>query len=271
MSNYRTRLNSKSLCVALLAALLLSSCATPKNVRYFQDVEPGKQEQITKVMEIKVQSGDKLSIVVNSRDPLLADLFNLPVISHRIGYQGSSNMSQQMSCYTVDANGEIDFPVIGKVCVAGKKREEIAAIIKQTLVSRNLVNDPVVTVEFANLSINIIGEVSKPGRYSIEKDQVTLLDAISMAGDLTIFGQRENVIVMRQENGKQTTYAVNLTSADSLFASPVYYLKQNDVVYVNPNNARIRQSTVNGNNTYSTSFWISLGSLLTSVAVFLFK
>ena len=264
-------MKNRNICLALLAILLLSGCATPKNVRYFQDIESGKQEQIAKVSEIKIQPGDKLSIVVNSRDPLLADLFNLPVISHRIGYQNSSNLSQQMSCYTVDNSGEIDFPVIGKIIVKDKNREEIAATIKQTLISRNLVNDPVVTVEFANLNVNIIGEVNRPGRYAIEKDQVTLLDAISMAGDLTIFGQRENVIVMREEYGKQTSYQVNLTSADELFASPVYYLKQNDVVYVNPNNARIRQSTVNGNNTYSTSFWISLGSLLTSVAVFLFK
>ena len=259
--------------VVLLAALMLYGCATPKNVRYFQDIEPGKQEEILKVSEIRIQSGDKLSIVVNSRDPLLADLFNLPIISHRVGYSQTSSLSQsqQISCYTVDNNGEIDFPVLGKISVKDKNREEISNMIKQSLIARNLVNDPVVTVEFANLCVNVIGEVTKPGRYVIEKDKVTLLDAISMAGDLTIFGNREKVIVMREENGRQTPYQVNLTSAYDLYASPVYYLKQNDVVYVDPNDTRVRQATVNGNNARSTSFWLSLGSLLTSVAVFIFK
>lgn len=259
--------------VVLLAALMLYGCATPKNIRYFQDIEPGKQEEILKVSEIRIQSGDKLSIVVNSRDPLLADLFNLPIISHRVGYSQTSSLSQsqQISCYTVDNNGEIDFPVLGKISVKDKNRGEISNMIKQSLIARNLVNDPVVTVEFANLCVNVIGEVTKPGRYVIEKDKVTLLDAISMAGDLTIFGNREKVIVMREENGRQTPYQVNLTSAYDLYASPVYYLKQNDVVYVDPNDTRVRQATVNGNNARSTSFWLSLGSLLTSVAVFIFK
>lgn len=263
----------RSLYAVLLYALLLCGCATPKNVRYFQDMEQGKTELILKSVDITMKPGDKISIVINSKDPLLADLFNLPVISHRVGYSQASslNQSQQISCYTVDSQGEIDFPVIGKLSVLGKTREQISSIIKETLMARNLVNDPVVTVEFANLSVNVIGEVNKPGRYALDKDKVTLLDAISMAGDLTIYGRRDDVIVMREENGKQTPYRVNLTSAYDLYASPVYYLRQNDVVYVEPNNTRIRQSTVNGNNARSTSFWVSIGSLLTSIAVLILK
>lgn len=266
-------MKTKTVLMALLAIVLLSGCATPKDVRYFQDIQPGREEQILQVSEIKVQPGDKLSIVVNSRDPLLADLFNLPMIAHRVGYAQSTSLStnQQISCYTVDAKGEIDFPVLGKISVKGKNRHEIASAIKQSLIARNLVNDPVITVEYANLSINVIGEVNRPGRYAIDKDKVTLLDAISMAGDLTILAQREKVIVMREENGRQTPYYVNLTSANDLFTSPVYYLQQNDVVYVNPNDTRVRQSTVNGNNARSTSFWVSVGSLLTSIGVLLFK
>ena len=126
-------------------------------------------------------------------------------------------------------------------------------------------------MEFANLYISVLGEVNKPGRYDIEQDQVTLLDAIGMAGDLTIFGKRTNVIVLRDENGKKVSYNVNLTSAYDLYASPAYYLQQKDVVYVEPNETKARQSTVNGNNVRSTSFWISLASLLTSVAVLIFK
>ena len=122
-----------------------------------------------------------------------------------------------------------------------------------------------------NLCISVLGEVASPGRYSIDRDKVTLLDAISMAGDLTIYGKREKVLVLREENGVQRVYGVNLCSAEHLYTSPVYYLRQNDVVYVEPNNVRARQATVNGNNVRSTSFWISLASRLTTIAVLVFK
>lgn len=204
---------------------------------------------------------------------MLADMFNLPIVAHRVGYsqESSLNQSQQVSCYTVDENGEIDFPVLGKIKVAGKNREEIAAYIKKELIDRKLINDPVVTVEFSNLYISVLGEVNNPGRYGIDRDKITLLDAIGMAGDLTIYGKRQNVVVMREEEGKQLFYRVDLTSVDDLYSSPVYYLQQKDVVYVEPNETRARQSTVNGNNVRSTSFWVSIASLLTSVAVLIFK
>ncbi|MDR0657947.1 MAG: polysaccharide export protein, partial [Mediterranea sp.] len=150
-------------------------------------------------------------------------------------------------------------------------REEVAAFIKETLKSGNLINDPVVTVEFMNLSVSVMGEVNNPGRYNIDKDNITILDALSMAGDLTIHGIREKVLVQRNENGVQRTYEVNLCSAEQLYSSPVYYLQQNDVLYVEPNATKARQSTVNGNNIRSTSFWISLASLLTTITVLFVK
>ena len=122
-----------------------------------------------------------------------------------------------------------------------------------------------------NLAISVLGEVGKPGRYNIDRDKITLLDAISMAGDLTIYGKRDNVYVMRNEGGKQTSYQVNLLSAQDVYSSPAYYLQQNDVIYVEPNSVRARQSTVNGNNVRSTSFWISLASLLTTITVLFVK
>lgn len=143
---------------------------------------------------------------------------------------------------------------MGKIEIAGKNREEIAAFIKGELLAKNLVKDPVVTVEYMNLCISVLGEVTQPGRYSIDRDKVTVLDAISMAGDLTIYGKREKVLVLREENGVQHVYGINLCSAEHLYTSPVYYLRQNDVVYVEPNNVRTRQATVNGNNVRSTSF-----------------
>lgn len=263
----------------LFIAWAAVSCSTPSHVTYFQDLRPGESEQkIIAATEIKVRPGDKLSIIVNSRDPQLSQLFNLPYVSQQIGSGSASSSSgsastssQGISGYTVDEKGQIDFPVLGKLEIAGKNREEIAAFIKGELLAKDLVKDPVVTVEYMNLCISVLGEVANPGRYSIDRDKVTLLDAISMAGDLTIYGKREKVLVLREENGVQRVYGVNLCSAEYLYTSPVYYLRQNDVVYVEPNNVRARQATVNGNNVRSTSFWISLASLLTTVAVLVFK
>lgn len=258
----------------VLGALLLGACASTKKIAYFQDLLPGEGGfQVTSPIEIRISPEDKISIVVNSKDPQLADLFNLPVVGHRIGQTltTSMNQNQQISGYTVDSRGNIDFPVLGEIKVQGMNRAEVAAAIKSELVNRNLVKDPVVTVEFMNLNVAIMGEVNNPGRFSIDRDKITILDAVSMAGDLTIYGKRENVLVLRRTNGSQKVYRVNLCSAEQLYGSPAYYLQQNDVVYVEPNSTRARQSNVNGNNVISTSFWLSVASLLTTVIVLLVK
>lgn len=256
----------------LVAVALFSGCAAPK-IAYFQDVYAGSAEPIATGTDIRVQPEDKISIVVNSRDPLLANLFNLPVISRTIGATTEQNTfyDRGVSGYTVNKAGDIEFPVLGKVHIAGMTREEIAAKIKNELISQNLVKDPVVTVEFMNLTVSVLGEVTKPGRYNIDKDRMTLLDAIGMAGDLTVYGERNRVMVQREVEGKQKAYFVDLTSAKSLYSSPVYYLKQNDLVYVEPNKVKARQSTVNGNTIRSSSFWVSIGSLLTSILVLIVK
>lgn len=254
----------------LAAAALLGSCATPK-VAYFQDVEPGTPEQVLNRLDIRVRPEDKISIIVNSKDPLLMELFNLPTVSRQIGSGSSGSNSQGVSGYTVDKSGNIDFPVLGAVHVAGMTREEIASYIKAELVEKNLVKDPIVTVEFQNLTVSVLGEVANPGRYNIDKDRLSLLDAISMAGDLTVYGKRDNVLVQREENGRKVLYKVDLNSGLDLYASPVYYLQQNDVIYVEPNSMKARQATVNGNNIRSASFWISLASLLVTVTVLIVK
>ena len=215
-----------------------------------------------------------MAIIVNTSNDQLTNLFNLPYISQRLGgvsQSVSSNYSQAVSGYTIDEAGEIDFPVVGKIHVAGLTRPELAVRIKEELINRNLVKDPVVTVEFMNLTIAVMGEVNRPGRYAIEKDKLTLLDALSMAGDLTIFGNRENVKVLRVVDGKQVSYKVDLCNAQSVFSSPVYYIQQDDLIYIEPNEMRARQSTVNGNNVRSTSFWISVASLAASVGTFLLR
>jgi polysaccharide export outer membrane protein len=146
-------------------------------------------------------------------------------------------------------------------------RDELSASIKKSLLDKKLLEDNplVVTVEFANLNISVLGEVNRPGRYAIDKDKVTLLDALGMAGDITIFGERNRVIVMRQDGEKQKMFEIDLTSIEKLVNSPVYYVQQNDVVYVRPNSMRQRQATVSGNTVYTPTFWISVASLLTTV------
>lgn len=254
----------------LTVAFLLGSCATPR-VAYFTDMKQGTAEQVLNPLEIRVRPEDKISILVNSKDPLLMDLFNLPIISRQIGSSSGTSNSQGVSGYTINRDGDIDFPVLGKIHVEGMTREEIAAHIKDKLKTQNLVKDPVVTVEFMNLTVSVLGEVAHPGRFNIDKDRLTLLDALSMAGDLTVYGKRENVLVQREENGKKVLYKVNLNSGYDLYASPVYYLQQNDIVYVEPNSMRARQATVNGNNVRSASFWMSLASLLTTITVLIVK
>ncbi len=259
----------KKIFAILAFALLLASCSAPRQIIYFQDFkkEGVSDRKIAATGEIRVQPGDKVSILVNSRDPLLMNLFNLPIIAQQVGTENSTSTARGISGYTVNKDGNINFPVLGTLRIEGMTREEIAAHIKEELISRDLVKDPVVTVEFMNLAVSVLGEVTRPGRYSIDKERVSILDALSMAGDLTIYGKRANVMVMREQDGVQHIYTVDLRSADSVYSSPVYYLRQNDVVYVEPNGPRVRQSTVNGNNIRSTSFWVSIASLGTSIAL----
>lgn len=250
-------------------SLCLASCSTSKKIVYFQDIEQGAGATsfaLPEPVEIRLRPEDKISIIVNSRDPQLTNLFNLPYVSRQLGSMSSGNTNQGISVYSVNRQGEIDFPVVGKIKVEGMTRYQVADTLSYILRHRNLVKDPVVTVEYANLNISVMGEVGSPGQYPIQKDRLSILDAISMAGDLTIYGMREKVMVLRQENGVQKIYQVNLCSAQELYSSPVFYLKQDDVVYVEPNKVRARQSTVNGNTVRSTSFWVSVASLLTSIA-----
>lgn len=250
---------------------VLASCKTYEKINYMQDVRVDTPVEVSVNQGIRIQPQDMLSIVVSSKTPELAMIFNLPVVSYQAGSEVVSGAgSQRLLGYVVDNNGEIDFPVLGKIKVAGLTRWEVQEYIKRTIIDAGLMKDLVVTVEFMNFKISIMGEVNSPGTYTINGDKVTLLEALSMARDLTIYGKRDGVYVVREENGVRTTYNVDLRSV-SLFDSPVYYLRQNDVVYVEPNKVRAGQSTINENSLKSVSLWISIGSFLTSLAVLIFK
>lgn len=274
------KMNKYILTLTTLGLLLISSCRTPHQIAYMQDWENGEiHEAISAgVASLRAQPDDKLSIAVSTDNPQLSESLNLPTFSHRIGRSNyisnpmnTISQSETMSLYTVDANGNIDFPLIGTIHIGGMTRNEIADYVTKQLEDGNIARNPVVTVEWANAGVTIVGEVSRPGLYQLSRDVTTLPQALGMAGDLTIQGRRDNILVVREENGKTISYRVDMTDGDKLLSSPVYYVKQNDYIYVEPNNMKKRTSTVNGNNVLSASFWVSIASLLTSIAVLVFK
>ena len=256
--------------LAVLALISMAiSCAPVKNIAYFQDKAVNSPEKIDMHGGIVIQPKDMISIVVSCRNPELATMFNLPVISYQAGSEiVSAGGQQRLMGYVVDNDGFIDFPILGKLSVMGMTRWQLSETIKDMLSDKGYVNDAVVTVEFMNFKVSVIGEVARPGTYTVEGDKVNVLQALSLAGDLTIFGKRENVTVIREQDGKRVFYNVDLCSAE-MFKSPGYNLQQNDIIYVEPSEVRARQSTVDDKGMRMTSILISSGSLLVSVATLL--
>ncbi|MBO4905798.1 MAG: polysaccharide biosynthesis/export family protein [Bacteroidaceae bacterium] len=230
----------------------------------------------------RLRPKDKINIVVNSTDPMLVQQFNLLSTSSSMRALGT-NLSPQTSvgnvsvgqsqilAYTVDEQGDIDFPVLGKIAVEGKTRQEVAAHIRSRLIERDLVKDPIVIVEYVNLGVVVLGEVNRPGRIDVMKDYFTILDAIAACGDLTINGERDNVMVYRSVDGEDQTYTINLCDRQDVLTSPAFYLQQNDVVYISPNNKRKREFRSTGNIFNQPAIYLSLASLLTTIAVLLLK
>lgn len=226
-----------------------SSCSTPKDIAYFQDFNTGKSIVVQNPVEIKFKADDEITISVSTQDAELDMRYSL---------------GQGVSKYTIDSEGCIRFPKLGKIHVAGLNRQELQETIREALIEKEFVTDPIVTVDYSNLYVIVLGDVGK-GRVQIDRDKFTILDALGMLGDLNITGQRTNVKVIRESYGKKTAYEVNLCSAEDLYASPVYYLQQNDVVYVEMNKKEKRNSTVMGNSTVQPAFWMSLASFLVGV------
>lgn len=247
--------------VLLIVATLLSSCNSSRKVVYFQDVANNESLPVGSDYEIRIQPADMLGIVVNSKDHELAAPFNLPMVYHQ--GEGGNTGTQQMQGYLVSPEGEITFPALGKIRVAGLTRSELMSIIEQKLIDEGYLKEPIVTVTFQNLKINVIGEVSNPGVYSVGTNKLTILDALSLAGDLSIYGKRDRVAVIREKNNERIITYLDLRSK-SLFNSPYFYLQQNDVVYVEPNKRKAQQTNINQNSSIST--YTSLSSALASVA-----
>lgn len=261
----------------LLFTIFLASCHSHKEVIYFQDAVFNQEEAIANVNSIKIRPADQLAITVSCKEPAIAQLLNPIEANRRLQPTASSGVVNATTStqnfvlpYVVDAEGNIDFPLIGKVHVAGLTREEVAQKIKNQIIKDEIVSDPIVFVQFSNLHFSVMGEVMRPGAYAINTETITLLDALSQAGDLTIYGKRDKVLVIREIDGKRTKYVVDLRS-QGMFNSPAYYIQQNDLIYVEPNTTRAGQSSINENNWKSVGLWMSLASLLMSAAVLIFK
>ena len=244
-----------------IASVLLSACGAQKDVVYLQDIQFAKNQNIEKDYQVTIHKDDLLGITVNSKNPELALPFNMPLVSYQIGAAGAGQ--QKLVGYLVDQQGNIDFPILGQLHVAGLTRQQVVELIKSKLIEEDYINDPIVTVQMLNFKVSVMGEVTRPGTFDITGDRITLLEALSRAGDLSIYGNRTRVAVIREENGKRKIVFHDLRSSD-IFDSPCYYLQQNDIVYVEPNKARTGQSRVNSNN--SVGVWLSAVSVLTTVA-----
>ena len=263
----------KVLSVLSILVLMLASCQSVKDFSYFQDTKHGEVTGIANAMEtVKIKPFDKISILVTCKDPQLSAMYNLVSTNTRLGETSTYVGGGQgyVSYYTVDKDGYVDMPILGKMKVEGLSRLEIAAEVKKKVTtSEQGVKDATVVVEYADLHVGVLGEVRNAGAVSIDRDQFTILNALEKAGDLTQFGNRKNVKVFRRNGDNIMTYELDLTSLDAVTNSPAFILQQNDIVYVEPNKVKARQSTASGNTFLTPSFWMSVLSVCISIAVLL--
>lgn len=242
-----------------LIAVASISCRSPKEIVYFRD-GPSESVTTTNYYDLKIAADDLLSITVSAMDLEAVRPFNLPIISLS-NTDGRATGQPVLQTYLVSREGKINFPVLGQLDVAGLSRSALEKDLAEKL--KKLVIDPIVTVRITNFKVTVLGEVARPGSFNIPNERISIPEALGLAGDMTIQGKRQNVSVIREENGSPKQYFVNMTQQD-IFSSPVYFLKQNDIVYVEPNKTRVRSSAVGPN----TTLWLSIVStLITLIAV----
>ena len=255
----------QKLFLALALTGLMASCTSYKNVPYLQDPQVvntyGKNVPL---YDAKIMPKDLLTITVNTTDPQAAAPFNLTVqdpLNAAIGGKLSTTTQPSLQQYLVSNDGEIDFPVVGRLKVGGMTKNEAEALIR-TQLKPYLKEAPIVTVRLSNYKISVLGEVARPGTFTVNNEKINVLEALAMAGDMTVYGIRNDVKLIREEaTGKREIIEMDLTKSD-LILSPYFYLKQNDIIYVTPNKAKAKNSDV-GN---STTLWFSATSILVSIA-----
>jgi polysaccharide export outer membrane protein len=245
--------------IPFLFVLLIFSCKPREEMVYYQNIDSLTNAEQSNSYEIKIQPDDLLMIIVSADDPETAIPFNLSSVSVPSAYNMMATRGQEtMQSYLVNANGMIDFPVLGKLNVAGLTRSEVLQLFKDKI--SKYIKNPIINLRIMNFKVSVQGEVTLPGTYNVPSERITLIEAISMAKDLTIYGKRDNILVIREVNGVKSYNRVDITKADFI-NSPFYYLAQNDVVYVEPNKTRINGAAVGTN----TGVIISISSLLITV------
>lgn len=240
--------------------ILLTSCRTTTNtITYFQNLDNQSSAITGNAVNYAphIVPDDQLSITVSGTDPNAVSAFNMPLASYLTPGETNVTSTPVLHAYLVNSHGEIDFPVLGKLQVAGLTRSELTDLMTEKI--SVYVKSPIITIQIRNFKVSVLGEVNKPGTVNVPNERLSVLDALGMAGDLTIYGNRSNVLLIRDNNGKKEYHRFDLTSAETL-TSPYYYLQQNDVLYVEPNKAR------KGNAKYSQSgqFNVSLASTIIS-------
>jgi polysaccharide export outer membrane protein len=241
--------------------IVLSSCVSKKDVLYLQ-FDQIDQAKVSNDYQLTFKPDDLVQIIVVSEDLVASQPFNLPIVASSPTAINAQGLPKLMS-YLIDASGEIEFPVLGNLKLGGLTRVEAIKLIKEKLTPEYLKN-PVINILITNFKITVIGDVKRPQVFKIENERVTIFDAIGLAGDLNITGDRKNLTVIREEKNIKKTYTVDLTS-NKLVTSPIYYLQQNDVIYVKQNNAKVQDASY----TRNTGLFISLGSVIISLITIL--
>ncbi len=253
----------KKLFFLTILAAGICACSPQKRVVYFQDVQNNAAIQVAADKQIRIKPLDRLTIVVSSKDPELAAPFNAATSYNSLSSNplgaSSINGQQSLQVRTVDEKGNLYMPIIGEVACAGKTRSELSDEIAKAIIDGGYISDATVNIQFADMKVYVLGEVTRPGQYDITRDKITILEALAMAGDMTIFGNRANVSVHRNENGENKVFILDLLKSDC-FSSPGFYLQQGDVVYVQPNKYKAATAEINQNR----NFWLSIVSTLFS-------
>lgn len=252
----------------LVFTMILTSCTSYKSVPYLQNSQSFDESIVSSLFDAKIMPKDQITITVNTTDPLAAAPFNLTVqsnVTNTLTNRTATTQASLMS-YLVANDGTIDFPILGTLEVGGKTKSEVEAMLQERL--KTYLNErPVVNVRMANFKISVLGEVTAPGEFTISKEKVNVLEALALAHDMTIWGRRDNVKLIREHaNGTHQIIELNLNDA-SIVNSPYYQLQQNDILYVTPNETKAKNSDIG----QSTSLWFSATSILVSLASLLYN
>ncbi len=240
----------------LLIVFVLSSCLSQKDLVYVRNIDINEKyiaKDLNKSKDLIIGTGDQLSITVDGVDRESIRPFNI-----------QQDISASIRSYLVDSNGDITFPVVGKIHVSGLTKAQISKALDEKLAP--FLKNPTIIVQLENFQISVLGEVNRPGKYSTQNDRITILEALSMAGDITIYGKKRNVLVTRELNGKIEFARLDLTNPE-IFNSEYYFLKQNDVIYVEPN----RMRPLNSPNSVGQLTLIGIATTLVSSIVLFIK